>query len=423
MALVHLNGDEVAFSGWRMPDETVRMVRMTQQEKLKADASSYDPYQPDPQATFLMAVGGIPAVDTPSGWPSQGDYWEADNEEDGRHWVVAVGDEFNWSIKIVTAEDPLKTGVSRTLTYVYESKDQWQKVALSEIDPVSKATVAPTQLAAEVVGSIPNHKSVTFDAAASGFTGNGTSVTISHTVANQPNRHMSAGASFVNGAGQVLSTVVFNGSEGLTQSTTDVSGNRKSELWYRLAPTATTANVVFTITVAAANGFVCGTLSAYGAHQSIPYSNGAGTTSNGISTAPSLTVVSAASELVFINVCYRTGVLTADGTWNTAWNVTSTPNTVIGYGAYLAGAASVTLTASGTISTNWSCVGGAIKAAPQVFTYAPTGGLSMAGDALKCRTLVALVSGGIALLGAAATLFISVLSVSDVYLRKRRRRS
>lgn len=90
---------------------------------------------------------------------------------------------------------------------------------------------------------------ITYDAGSEGTSDLGTSVTNSHTVANQSNRIMICGITREEfGTNRSISSVVFNTSETMTSATgvTTADGNNKVDIYYLLNPTATTANVVAT---------------------------------------------------------------------------------------------------------------------------------------------------------------------------------
>jgi len=121
-----------------------------------------------------------------------------------------------------------------------------------------------------------NQNSITHDADSSATPASASSFTWSHTVANQSNRILIVGIAYNtnNDDTPVTNTVKFNTNENfvLAQRSSFIDINNKSwvavELWYLVNPTATTANIVVTLSGTAKT--VCGAGSWYGVNQTYP---------------------------------------------------------------------------------------------------------------------------------------------------------
>ena len=115
-----------------------------------------------------------------------------------------------------------------------------------------------------------------------------TSLTWSHTVANQSNRVLIVGVQSEHTSNVQPTSVTYNGT-GLTQINTAAATSsglyQNVSLWYLLSPTVTTANVVVTWS-ATVNTATAGAISLYGVAQSAPeanatsYNNAGATTTN-----------------------------------------------------------------------------------------------------------------------------------------------
>lgn len=164
---------------------------------------------------------------------------------------------------------------------------------------------------------------VTHDATSSGsLAAAGTSITVAHTVANQPNRVLLV---FLAVRGVTVSGITFNG-VAMTQIVAGAQGGARLEIWRLVNPAATTANIVasFDSSVAALVG-----VSAYNVHQSVPESD---TASNGAgSTTPSLASIDiVAGEIAYSATGYadaETVALTEDTDWTAVAAVESTSGT------------------------------------------------------------------------------------------------
>lgn len=179
-------------------------------------------------------------------------------------------------------------------------------------------------------------------------------VTVSHTVSGS-DRYLICHA-FLYGNSQSVSTWTWNTSENLTSITSAVNGSAKVEMWGIKAPSTGTHNWVLTAT--GSTDIVAGCGSYTGVNQTTPL--GTASQGAGASTAPSVTVSSAAGELVVDGLAvdspsgsgYTLGAgqterwshTVAGGNFNNPEAVSSTE----------AGAASVTMSYTLNNSWNWA---------------------------------------------------------------------
>lgn len=368
----------VAFAVWLI-GRTPVVVRLTQAEydafAVTRQGVGDAPGRPDPAARFLMAAGGIAALDTADGWPETGDCWEETDARGQTVLVVARSSAPEFAYTFLAADDPGTGTVSRARGVRVQSDGHRQVVAsydVRRLGDVERALPAatPRTVATDLDAEVPNHRSVTFDAASHG-TAIATSLTVSHTVANQANRYL-AGLSSQR-LGQSLTGVTYNG-DALTSRANAGGGAgdfTRAQLYDMVAPDVGTANIVFSYSGNTAA--VGGAISAYGVDQTNPRTDTDAAHAN--DDTPTITLTSAAGELVITNVSWSKGASnesaganTVDATWTEAWNdVTATGGAGQrgGAAAYIAGAASVTRTdaieAGG--SPDWAMVGVSLAAA------------------------------------------------------------
>src|SRR3990167_10162553 len=175
LTLRKLTATKLALSIWRMPDGSVREVRLTQAE-YTTDVRSRPP---DPGALFLMAAGGIPALNTASQWPAPGDVWEQNGD-----LYVATDFGVNWGYDSAEASDPGRGSTSQMRVRRYASIGKQVRLSSSEYigaRPDKITLLDKTRLyditsgvltvqggfsktvTTEETKTVPNHKSVTFD--------------------------------------------------------------------------------------------------------------------------------------------------------------------------------------------------------------------------------------------------------------------
>lgn len=135
--------------------------------------------------------------------------------------------------------------------------------------------------------------------------GAGSSITISSfTVGNNANRILVVGVSIednANGPDMPVTGITWNTSENFTKIRHDAFGSpddsNRSELWYLLNPTATTASVVVSFT-GAVEGATASVVSLYNVAQQAPEANNGGTTSSATGIDVSTTTTTNGSWLV-----------------------------------------------------------------------------------------------------------------------------
>ena len=164
-----------------------------------------------------------------------------------------------------------------------------------------------------------------------------------------------------------VSSVTYGGTP-LTLVDADASSKTRAEMWYLLAPTTGTADIV--VTLSGATNFTAGATNFYGVDQSTPF--GPVTTGNG-SGDPSVAVASATGELVVDVIADRDidpGGVTVGADQTTLWvheNGTDSKDAT-GASSYESGAASVTMdwTTVGAGAGEWAAVAISLKPTPNV---------------------------------------------------------
>ncbi len=358
----------VAWSIWLLADGSTRVTRIAQADydefAVTHRGTGDAPGRPAPDARFLMAAGGIPALDTVDGYPRRGDAWEEDDPAVGRVLVVATSDEPDWRYRGVIATDPGTGRTSRLQGLFAEATGN--RLRMPGVEPTPGAGVElddrfqPHVRVCLVDDVVENHRSVTFDAAATGDSLSGSSITYALTVAAQTDRYLGVSA-----IGQV--TGITYAGVALTQRLLQLTGgvaNRQVEYWDLIAPATGANNVVVTFSSALAGANAATAQASYGVDQSSPRS--ATNTSSGSNQSPALTVTAASGELVLTTTLWRTGggTNTTDATWTVDSNTTGTISRMAS--AHKAGGApSVTRTdaLSSAVNADWAMVGVSVKAA------------------------------------------------------------
>lgn len=364
-------GGKVAVAFWIMPDNTVITVRVKQGDydefAINKKGVGEFPGKPDSKARFMLAWGGMPALNTVDGYPNAGDAWE-ETLEGIKVLRIATSDKFDWNYKDAAASDP-GAGLTSQLTGI-EVKSSGNAVVLTTYDilnlPLTIPDIPKTVIVTPIDETIPNHKSVSFDAQSNGSFTLVTSVTISHTVTNtQSNLYIGSSLGITNDSAAPY-TCTYKGVSlnAILAQATGGSANKLGK-YFDLAnnQVATGANNIVWSWTNNAQGGTVGTQSAYGVNQSTPRTTAASAPGN--DAAPTQTIASATGELVLTNFIWRSiGAITdtVDGTWTQDYKLTSAGGLDLA-GAHLAGAASVTRTDTLSGSANWAVMGVALKAA------------------------------------------------------------
>ena len=158
-----------------------------------------------------------------------------------------------------------------------------------------------------------------------------------------------------------VSSITFGG-VGLTRLGGLVAGQKASDIWYLKNPANSTANIVVTLSAGGAEYVVVGATSWTGVDQTTTF--GTLATANGSSTAPSVNVSSAAGEVVHDNLSVNAApTITVGADQTQRWNQTTATSQQSGAGSSEAGAATVTMSWTLSVSKAWAIAGVSIKAA------------------------------------------------------------
>lgn len=137
------------------------------------------------------------------------------------------------------------------------------------------------------------------------------------------------------------------------------NGQYRIGWYYLLAPGAGTANIVVTVTGSVFDFGGAG-LSLTGVHQTVPF--GTPVTATGTDTTPTVTVSSAADELVVDGlVIIHSGTLSVGAGQTQRWNAIATFGFIKYAGSTEVGAASTTMSWSNSSSQTWAIVAVPIK--------------------------------------------------------------
>jgi len=203
----------------------------------------------------------------------------------------------------------------------------------------------------------PAHAAISVDHTTTAVSSvNVNSLTWSHTVAVVANRFLLVSLSFRDG--NVSATSVTYGGAALTLiGVQNAPGtNNRTEMWYRIAPTAGTANVV--VNMSASKEIVGVSVSYAGVNQSTPL--GTHVCASNTSTAASVAVSSAAGQLVVDAVTANgdANSLTAGASQTQLWNTVSANGSAAANarsgGSTKAGASSTTMSWTLGVSKPWS---------------------------------------------------------------------
>lgn len=381
MRLVHLTGGTVALAIWRLVDDTIVPVHLNQgdYDSFVAGGGRGDPPgRPADDASPLVSSGGIPALDTDDGFPLVGDCWEVDVlDEDGnptgdRQLCIAQAPEPEWSYSYRQASDPGKGKMSRVEGFAVEHTDA--RMTLDDYDEAAPAAtdvaVGASSIQAIVIDQTePNHRSVTFDAQASGSISTGNPLTVSGTIAANANRYV---AGLLSGDDLSATSVTWNGTALAPRASS--AGNAGADYWDLVAPASGAHNMVFTQAAPANRAIVGGFVSAYGVDQTSPCDTTNSSFDNSFTnTAPSLTLTGGTSGgLSIVLVAWRALSTSPTDAIDVAWVSDFNVGQMSGDGIHFAGAAvahktaASTLTRTDTLSAavaQWGCVGACLKAA------------------------------------------------------------
>jgi hypothetical protein len=205
-----------------------------------------------------------------------------------------------------------------------------------------------------------------FAASTSSTSANASSASWKHTVGAGDNRALVVGVALRNASSETVSSITYGGTS-LTQVTSGSAANGTNvrvELWYLLAPAVGTDSSI-EVTLSGSTAFAAGGVTLTGVNQTTPFDSF--TSATGSSTAPSVSVSSAAGDVVIdIMGCVDTPTVTIGASQTLQWTAASpgTPSTDQATGAQSVegGAASVTM--SHTLSSSQAWAIGAVSINP-----------------------------------------------------------
>lgn len=199
-----------------------------------------------------------------------------------------------------------------------------------------------------------------FIAATSTSSGSGTSLAWTHTVGNSSNRVLVVGVGLTNSGSQTVSSVTY-GSQSLTSYGAVANGtSTRAQLWYLVAPTVGTGTI--TVTPSASAKISAGAWTLANVAQTTPF--GTFISATGTSTAPSVNISSAATEVALAMVSAAgTPTVTAGTSETVSWtNVTSAGSDVRATGLFqIPGATTVTVAPTLSGSGAWAIAGMSVK--------------------------------------------------------------
>ncbi|WP_218029039.1 Ig-like domain-containing protein [Segetibacter aerophilus] len=264
--------------------------------------------------------------------------------------------------------------------------------ALDRVDPVNTndlTTVQTTTLStANTVVVLDNTTTAS---------GRGASVTVPHTIGTGTDRLMLVGVSYANTNNPAIQSITYGGVPLTLVGTVKSDGTETVAIYRLLSPASGSANVVVNMAPTAISGVVVGVTSYTGVDQTTPFSTYAST--SGTQSNPSLSIPSAANELVFA-IAGANGALTST-TGTNIWTTTQT--NINGAGTTqpgAAGSANATFGLSGNFSTKtWVAAGISIKPSKTIttttFTQAPAlcGPLTVKAGVITVTNYVVIANG------------------------------
>jgi hypothetical protein len=352
MTIRNMTAELVAWAVWQLPDNSIieTPISQAQYENLAVLEAQI---RPAPDAVFLMAAGGIPGLDTSDGYAHAGDAWEI-YDYDLKQTVlkVAVSDGWEWGYtRSVKSEIDLTTAKLTGFEVASNAVQTFTSYDVKDLDSLRvRQAKAPTFATIDKI--IPDHHSITFDAASAGVATSAASITVSHVVGTGTNKHLFSGLSWSTTSETPVSCV-YN----TTETMTDLGGsrvNRGLNLYSLVNPSTATANIVGT--KSAATGVIrLSNTSRFGVNQTTPTRTRYAAQHTG--TAPSITVVDSQATDMVVDVAVDAGSLpiTADAS-QTARVLFGTPAGGLNTGSseeLATGANTVMSWSSGGVSTNY----------------------------------------------------------------------
>jgi MSHA biogenesis protein MshQ len=206
------------------------------------------------------------------------------------------------------------------------------------------------------------------------------SLTFSHTVASGSNRLLVVGVSFDNDNSETVTGITFGGAALTKSGSIANSDDARAEIWYLIAPTVTTANVVVSLsgTLSSERGIVAGALNLTGVHQTTPVGTFQSDEADG--NPASLDVTSSAGDLVFAVYAAEqnsnSGACTQGSGQSEHWDARggASSTTALGCGMTKTGGGTVSFSIDNSNVDHWAM--GAVPIKP-ASTSPPTGSITI----------------------------------------------
>ncbi|MGO9111654.1 MAG: DUF4347 domain-containing protein, partial [Thermoguttaceae bacterium] len=231
----------------------------------------------------------------------------------------------------------------------------------------------------------------TISSATSG-SGGASSLIFSHTVNSGSDSILIVEVAVAHGgANDPVASVTYGGQSLTLIGSANLPNNESADLWYLLAPSVGTANVVVNLTGSC--HFVASATDYFGVNQTTPL--GTLATATGNSSTPTVTVASAIGQLVVDSLVTQGSALSITPTgpgqiplWSQ--NTGTAAGDALGGGSYYqAGGSTVTMSWSETGAHNWAIVAVPLVAAPVTTLTVTTSADTVDGDTSSTNALVA----------------------------------
>jgi len=243
----------------------------------------------------------------------------------------------------------------------------------------ASSSAMPPQFRAAASASVPSNVIPGTATVATGAAVN--SVTFSHTVPSGSDRLLVVGVSFDNDGLETVTGITYGGLALTKAGSVNNSDDARAEIWYRVAPTVGTANVVVSLsgTLFSNRGIVVGALNLTGVHQTTPVGTFQSTT-GGLNSASLNVTSSVAGDLVVAVYAAEqdsnSGACAQGAGQTEHWDARggSGSTTALGCGMTANGGATVDISVTTTTTDVWAL--GAVPIKP-VSTAPPTGSITL----------------------------------------------
>jgi len=243
----------------------------------------------------------------------------------------------------------------------------------------ASSSAMPPEFRAAASASIPSN---VIPGTATVATGAATAlITFSHTVPSGSDRLLVVGVSFDNDNSETVTGITYNGLALTKAGSVNNSDDARAEIWYRVAPSVTTANVVVSLsgTLSSNRGIVVGALNLTGVHQTTPVGTFQSTTGGGNSASLSVTSSVAGDLVVAVYAAEQdsdSGACAQGAGQTEHWDARggSGSTTALGCGMTENGGATVDISVTTTTTDVWAL--GAVPIKP-ASTTPPTGSITI----------------------------------------------